>query len=113
MIEINKTCLQGPVEDAELCSELINPDGFSRPLELSAALRDVGSGAAELALTGRAFQKLLNHSRARPQQQEVFELAMQRCSVWARMSPDDKRALIEMLGAGEVDSDGVLREGAG
>ncbi len=44
---------------------------------------------------------------------EGFELLLKRAGVFARMSPDDKRLLVELLGEGAVGADGSERPGLG
>lgn len=53
-------------------------------------------GELECAVTGKGFDALLQP----PYDTEVLQTVLRRGCVFARMSPDNKRDLIEMLGAG-------------
>jgi hypothetical protein len=53
-------------------------------------------GELECAVTGKGFDGLL----APPCDAALLQPVLRRASVWARMSPDNKRDLMELLGAG-------------
>ena len=53
-------------------------------------------GELECAVTGKGFDALLQP----PYDTDILQPVLRRACVFARMSPDNKRDLIEMLGAG-------------
>lgn len=53
-------------------------------------------GELECAVTGKGFDALLQP----PYDTDILQPVLRRACVFARMSPDNKRDLIEMLGSG-------------
>lgn len=64
-------------------------------------LTNVGLGAMAAAMTGRGFQGLTMTTS----DGGGLDTALYKGQVFARMSPDDKRALVDMLGDGTIDDD--------
>ncbi|PRW55974.1 Ca-transporting ATPase [Chlorella sorokiniana] len=99
---------EGRVEDSDLALSAAGPDGSD--LALSSEEQVVGgvaAGSLAAAVTGRGFEKLqqLGESKLEP--------FLSRAGVWARMSPDDKRTLMELLGDGSLGEDGAEVAGQG
>lgn len=97
---------QGRVEDTTVGFKA--QDAKGSPLLSSSAselLANVGSGTNAAAVTGRGFQGLCMASRNSTVDNSSggLDTVLYKGQVFARMSPDDKRALVEMLGDGTAD----------
>ncbi|PSC67462.1 hypothetical protein C2E20_8853 [Micractinium conductrix] len=96
---------EGRVEDTDLSLSAAGPDGAELGGSSEALLGGVGAGRLAAAITGRGFEKLQELGAVGP--------FLDRGGVWARMSPDDKRTLMELLGDGSVADDGGEVPGLG
>ena len=109
---------QGRVEDTTVGfkaqdangSPLLSGDrGEGRSFTAAELLTNVGLGAMAAAVTGRGFQGLTMATTGGG----GLDTALCKGQVFARMSPDDKRALVEMLGDGTIDDTGEEIPGLG
>lgn len=75
---------------------IINTDGTIREgVSRREALMQVLSGELQCAITGKGFDRLLQSLEP-----DITDTVLNRASVFARMSPDNKRDLMELLGNG-------------
>lgn len=118
MMENNKNIVyldtensEGRVEDTSIAASKARIDGSTLPLNAAEALRDVANNRCDTAVTGRGFERLLldaaNGSGG------GLDTALHKAGVFARMSPDDKRLLMELLGEGTVAENGEETAGLG
>ncbi|EFN58731.1 hypothetical protein CHLNCDRAFT_140416 [Chlorella variabilis] len=98
-------CGEGRVQDSELALRGTAPDGAPLPGGTEELLAGVAAGSLAAAVTGRGFEKL--------QEVGLLEPFLRHAGVFARMSPDDKRALMELLGDGALGEDGGEVAGLG
>ncbi|KAI3436891.1 hypothetical protein D9Q98_006299 [Chlorella vulgaris] len=96
---------EGRVEDTQLAVTAAAADGSPMAASTAELLGGVEAGSLAAAVTGRGFEKLHSEGGVRP-----FLLG---AGVWARMSPDDKRLLMELLGDGTLAADGGQVQGLG
>ncbi|GAB4820540.1 hypothetical protein N2152v2_007586 [Parachlorella kessleri] len=102
---------EGRVADTQLSLSVVAPDGGGAPApegEAAQVLGQVATGALQAAVTGRGFEKLVEDSEA-----GGLDTVLHRAGVFARMSPDDKRLLVELLGEGAFAEDGSQLPGLG
>ncbi|KAL4457986.1 hypothetical protein ABPG75_012851 [Micractinium tetrahymenae] len=98
---------EGRVEDTDLALTAAAPDGGELPALGGAdeLLGGVAAGSLAAAVTGRGFEKLQELGAVQP--------FLEGAGVFARMSPEDKRALMELLGDGSMADDGSEVAGLG
>lgn len=117
---------EGRVEDTTMALTLAGPDSATIPgVEPAAIIHGVGTSQLDAAVTGRGFERLCLESEGISLDVEHqagsssdvsgggLDLALNRAGVFARMSPDDKRLLMELLGEGTVGLDGEETPGLG
>eukprot|EP00878_Enallax_costatus_P028460 GHUV01030743.1.p1 GENE.GHUV01030743.1~~GHUV01030743.1.p1 ORF type:complete len:1032 (+),score=296.88 GHUV01030743.1:1466-4561(+) len=87
----------GTIGSSPLALSVLYPDGsVNHTVSRAAVLPQVMMGELECAVTGKGFDALL----IPPYDQELLQPMLRRGSVFARMSPDNKRDLTELLGSG-------------
>lgn len=102
---------EGRVEDTELALAVAKPEGSVVPArETDLLLQNVASGRMEAAVTGRGFERMGLDAESGG---GGLETMLHCAGVFARMSPDDKRLLMELLGEGAVAEDGTEEPGMG
>ena len=128
---------EGRIEDTNVSISLAGPDGASvAGIEAAGIIHGVGTNQLDAAVTGRGFERLCleceglsthessssgesriegaSNSNNNVRMSDVgLDLALNRAGVFARMSPDDKRLLMELLGEGTVGPDGEESPGLG
>eukprot|EP00775_Hariotina_reticulata_P010483 gene10483-10642_t len=86
-----------PTDSSPVALSVVYPDGsVNHTVPRTTVLSQVMMGELECAVTGKGFDALLQP----PYDQELLQPALRRGSVFARMSPDNKRDLMELLGDG-------------
>lgn len=86
-----------PVDACPVSLSVLYPDGsVNASVTRTAVLPQVMMGELECAVTGKGFDALL----APPFDAELLQPMLRRGTVFARMSPDNKRDLMELLGSG-------------
>lgn len=114
VVMIGTTSDEGRVEDTELQYSLAKPDGSVSVAaaggESDVLLQGLATGEIDAAVTGRGFERLGVDSDAGG---GGLETVLHCAGVFARMSPDDKRLLMELLGDGTVAEDGEESPGLG
>ena len=111
---------EGRVEDSTLSLTLTTAEGASvQGTHPTAILQGVATFHLDAAVTGRGFQRLGLDTEMEPSSGAAsvgssgLDLVLHRAGVFARMSPDDKRLLMELLGEGTVGADGEEAQGLG
>jgi cation-transporting ATPase 13A3/4/5 len=114
---------EGRVRDGALALAAVSPDGAPFAAPPAALLAGVAGGALEGAVTGRGFERLVLEADDADAELAAgggaggggggLDTALHRAGVFARMSPDDKRLLVELLGEGTAGADEGGGGGAG
>jgi len=99
---VQDTTVGFKAQDANGSPLLSGDGGEGRSFTAAELLTNVGLGAMAAAVTGRGFQGLTMATN----DGGGLDTALYKGQVFARMSPDDKRALVEMLGDGTIGDTG-------
>eukprot|EP00879_Flechtneria_rotunda_P018825 GHRR01019759.1.p1 GENE.GHRR01019759.1~~GHRR01019759.1.p1 ORF type:complete len:982 (+),score=342.10 GHRR01019759.1:311-3256(+) len=87
----------GPITSSPVALSVLYPDGsVNHTVTRASVLPQVMMGDLECAVTGKGFDALLTA----PYDQELLQPMLRRGAVFARMSPDNKQNLVELLGSG-------------
>lgn len=112
-VVIDTSLDEGRIEDADLSIQGASPDGTPLAGTSMALLTAVSRGDMEASVTGRGFRKLWQSQGSSGGGGGGLDTALNRGGVFARMSPDDKRNLVELLGDGAIDEHGEKSPGLG